>query len=409
MYNNGIVSNSTTDSYTYGDSDWGDLLTAYNEEGITYDANGNPLSYYNGKRYTFSWQYGRRLASLGVDGKTYTYTYNADGLRVTKTVDGVVHSYFYDGTELLMEKWGNCYLRFTYDEQGRPFSVDYYNGTTLETYYYVLNLQGDVIEIRNSTNNVVCKYTYDAWGKMLSMKDGSGNAITSAGHIGNLNPLRYRGYYYDNETGLYYLRSRYYDPVICRFVNADGYISTGQGMLGYNMYAYCGNNPILRNDPNGKGWITIFAVIIVVAVVVDLAINKELDDWGLNDEEQALVKSDPLAAYYVNESKKETEEYLVKTYGENMDKDKTPANAYKHAMWNALMTDKIGVEKAKKFADAHEAVALSTHPAESAMDLHNNELGRQIAIKYAGQGYDVFSEKIQEAIANGEAVVIQWE
>ena len=175
------------------------------------------------------------------------------------------------------------------------------------------------------------------------------------------------------------------------------------------MYAYCGNNPILRNDPNGKGWITIFAVIIVVAVVVDLAINKELDDWGLNDEEQALVKSDPLAAYYVNESKKETEEYLVKTYGENMDKDKTPANAYKHAMWNALMTDKIGVEKAKKFADAHEAVALSTHPAESAMDLHNNELGRQIAIKYAGQGYDVFSEKIQEAIANGEAVVIQWE
>ena len=183
VHNDGIVSNSTTDSYTYGDSDWGDLLTAYNGEGITYDANGNPLSYYNGKRYTFSWQYGRQLASLGVDGKTYTYTYNAEGLRVTKTVDGVVHTYYYDGTELLMEKWGNCYLRFTYDEQGRPFSVDYYNGTVLETYYYVLNLQGDVIEIRNSINNVACKYTYDAWGKMLSMKDGSGNAITSAGHI----------------------------------------------------------------------------------------------------------------------------------------------------------------------------------------------------------------------------------
>ena len=266
MYNSGIVSNSTTDTYTYGNSDWGDLLTAYNGEGITYDANGNPLSYYNGKRYTFSWQYGRRLASLGVDGKTYTYTYNAEGLRVTKTVDGVVHSYFYDGTELLMEKWGNCYLRFTYDEQGRPFSVDYYNGTTLETYYYVLNLQGDVIEIRNSINNVVCKYTYDAWGKILSVKDGSGNDLTTAGHIGNLNPLRYRGYYYDSETGLYYLRSRYYDPVICRFVNADGYVSTGQRMLGYNMFSYCENNPISRIDPSGTSWLV--AVVLIVCGVI---------------------------------------------------------------------------------------------------------------------------------------------
>ena len=88
---------------TYGDSDWGDLLTAYNGEGITYDANGNPLSYYNGKRYTFSWQYGRRLASSSVDGKTYTYTYNAEGMRVTKTVDGVVHTYYYDGMELVLE------------------------------------------------------------------------------------------------------------------------------------------------------------------------------------------------------------------------------------------------------------------------------------------------------------------
>ena len=273
VYNDGIVSNSTTDSYTYGDSDWGDLLTAYNGEGITYDANGNPLSYYNGKRYTFSWQYGRRLASLGVDGKTYTYTYNAEGLRVTKTVDGVVHSYFYDGTELLMEKWGNCYLRFTYDEQGRPFSVDYYNGTVLETYYYVLNLQGDVIEIRNSINNVVCKYTYDAWGKILSIKDDVGNAITAAGHIGNLNPLRYRGYYYDSETGLYYLRSRYYDPVVCRFVNADGYVSTGQDITGYNMFAYCGNNPVMGYDPTGCWDWGVFADIVVTVVATAVAIG----------------------------------------------------------------------------------------------------------------------------------------
>ena len=81
------------DSYTYGDTTWGDLLTAYNGEGITYDAIGNPLSYYNGKRYTFSWLYGRRLASIVADGKTNTYTYNTEGLRLTKTVNGVVHTY----------------------------------------------------------------------------------------------------------------------------------------------------------------------------------------------------------------------------------------------------------------------------------------------------------------------------
>ena len=92
-------------------------------------------------------------------------------------------------------------------------------------------------------------------GKLLSVTDGSGNDVSvNNNHTANINPLRYRGYYYDSETGLYYLNSRYYDPETGRYINADGYVSTGQGILGNNMFAYCGNNPTSRSDPNGNLW-----------------------------------------------------------------------------------------------------------------------------------------------------------
>ncbi|MBQ7171520.1 MAG: hypothetical protein IJR89_04505 [Clostridia bacterium] len=97
----------------------------------------------------------------------------------------------------------------------------------------------------------VAYYEYDAWGKLLSVKDEYGVAITGATHIANINPIRYRGYYYDTESGFYYLRSRYYDPEICRFINPDAYVSTGQGVLGCNMFAYCGNDPVNKYDPFG--------------------------------------------------------------------------------------------------------------------------------------------------------------
>ena len=116
-----------------------------------------------------------------------------------------------------------------------------YNGTT---YYYVTNLQGDVIAILDSAGTAVVQYSYNAWGKLLSDEP-------AANSIGNLNPLRYRGYVYDEETNLYYLQSRYYDPELGRFINADALVSTGQGLLDHNMFAYCGNNPVAGCDPNG--------------------------------------------------------------------------------------------------------------------------------------------------------------
>jgi RHS repeat-associated protein len=113
------------------------------------------------------------------------------------------------------------------------------------TYYYVTNIQGDVIAILDSNRVVKATYNYDAWGNSFTTND----TINST--IGNLNPLRYRGYVYDTESGLYYLQSRYYDPEIGRFLNADILISTGQGLLGNNMFAYCTNNPVNFWDPAG--------------------------------------------------------------------------------------------------------------------------------------------------------------
>ena len=136
-------------------------------------------------------------------------------------------------------------LDFIYDESGKPFALKYStNGTSFETYYYVLNLQGDVVKlihyIPGFEYESVATYEYDAWGN-----------VSSSGRLAEINPLRYRGYYYDNETGFYYLQSRYYDPANRRFINADSLASTGQGSLGTNMFAYCNNCPTIYHDPSG--------------------------------------------------------------------------------------------------------------------------------------------------------------
>ena len=175
------------------------------------------------------------------------------------------------------------------------------------------------------------------------------------------------------------------------------------------MFAYCLNCPTGMSDPSGNfPWIIVAIGSVIVAGIGYLAVEDTLDEAGLNEEEKALVYKDPIAAYNVKEAKEITVEYIDNYYGRENDKDGTQVNAFRHAMWNAIMTDKIGTEKAKEFADAHEA--FSNNPDEhKQMDLHNNELGRSIAMQYAGQGYDVFAEKIIEAINNGEGSVLRWD
>lgn len=255
----GIFTHSS-DTYTYGNAQWKDQLTAYNGAAFTYDAIGNPTKYNNGRSYTFQWQNGRELYRSSVGGKVTFYAYGENGLRTIKNTNGgEKYLYYYAGELLISQVWDNGAqsLNFLYDENGSPYGFIYDDGTDVTPYFYVKNVQGDVIAIMDETGVIWATYNYDAWGNVLSVTDGNGNAVSpNADHIANINPIRYRGYYYDNETGFYYLGSRYYDPSVCRFINADTFATTGQGFIGFNMYIYCLNNPIMLMDGNGtKGFL----------------------------------------------------------------------------------------------------------------------------------------------------------
>ena len=245
---------------------WGDLLTAYDGSSITYDGIGNPLTWGN---RTFTWEHGRQLATLTEFGTTWTYTYGADGLRTGRTDGATTYSYVYNGSQLVQMTVGNDVLRFAYDAAGTPLSVNY-NGTT---YYYTTNLQGDVTGVVTETGATVVTYSYDSWGELLEV------AGTLKLTLGELNPIRYRGYTYDSETGLYYLQSRYYGPDVGRFINADIFAATGQGFSGNNMFAYCGNNPVMRSDVSGNWWDIFWDVVSLVTSVVEVCVNPT-DPWA---------------------------------------------------------------------------------------------------------------------------------
>ena len=228
-----------TVTYEYGDANWRDKLTAVNGTPITYDAIGNPL---NDGTWTYTWQNGRQLArmqSANVDAK---FVYNESGLRVQKIVNGVVTDYVLHGKNVVHMTKGNDELHFFYDAQNRPAVVVYNN----VPYAYVKNLQGDVIAILDEAGNVVVGYAYDAWGQPIS-KNGA-----LAETLGKVQPFRYRGYVFDEETGLYYLRSRYYNAERCRFVNADTYIQQAKHICGFSVYAYASNSPVVREDASGN-------------------------------------------------------------------------------------------------------------------------------------------------------------
>ena len=157
---------------------------------------------------------------------------------------------------------------FLLDGSGNVYGLhyDHYSSeaqTAAATYYFAYNAQGDVIGIYDASGTVVATYAYDEWGNctvQVLAADSNGHAADSPDHIAQVNPFRYRGYFYDDETGLYYLNSRYYDPETCRFLNADGVVQTGQGMLDKNMFAYCSNNPVMHKDPSGQFWISALVV-----------------------------------------------------------------------------------------------------------------------------------------------------
>lgn len=229
-----------TRTYSYGDTNWKDKLTEFDGDSITYDKNGNPLTYRDDM--IFEWENGRILKNITTSDKAIQMSYDSNGMRTQKSVDGVKTNYYYDSSNNLFAlTQGNDTLFFYYDNSGEVMSVSC-NGTM---YYYIKDLQGDITEIVDKDGKAVAEYAYDAWGNMLTENNGT---LT----VGKLNPFRYRSYVYDEETGLYYLQSRYYDPFTGRFLNADVYADTESGTtLSTNMFAYCENNCINKSDVSG--------------------------------------------------------------------------------------------------------------------------------------------------------------
>ena len=157
---------------------------------------GNPTTY---KGNTFTWQQGRKLVSGSMNGNSFTYAYDGNGMRYKKTVNGTTTSYYYDDSQLLMESKGGKRIWYMYGVTGIEGMVRE-EGYNRNVYYFDKNTLGDIVAIRNGNGNIVATYEYDAWGN-VTVKDGYGIVNTDSTFIGNINPYRYRGYYYDNETG----------------------------------------------------------------------------------------------------------------------------------------------------------------------------------------------------------------
>ena len=170
-------------------------------------------------------------AQTGLD-VSFRYDYN--GNRIEKTVNGLKHTFLWYDNQLLYDQFGRIALEFYYDERSIPYAFFYRNGEEAgELFYYVTDLFGSITDIVDSTGELVGHYTYDSWGKLMSI----------SGDIAGLNPLRYRGWYYDSELGMYYTAWRYYAPELCRYINPGDYSCILDGSAS-NAYAFCSNNPM---------------------------------------------------------------------------------------------------------------------------------------------------------------------
>ena len=272
--NYGNIVKKNGKAYTYGNAVWKDLLTGFDGKTITYDAQGNPISYLG---HTLTWEKGRQLKSFDSN----TYTYNANGIRTSKTVNGVLHTYTLDGTKILKEVWLNNTIVPLYDNEDSVCGILYNN----IPYYFIKNLQGDVIAIVDKDAQTVARYSYDAWGVPEIKLDSSDCEIAT------INPFRYRGYYYDEEIELYYLQSRYYDASVGRFIKSDipeMMLLQVEKASGTNLFAYCNNDAIGGSDPMGildaagvARWLSASSVFALFAESLYTAFTATMTKIGL--------------------------------------------------------------------------------------------------------------------------------
>lgn len=290
--NDGSLTNVRDIKYSYQNGEWADQLTQYDGQKITYDGMGNPIDYIDGK--TFKWTRGRQLEQMTLkDGSSVTYKYNQDGLRTYKDTKESITNYQWDDSKLIREtvaykgdeKKYDIWYFYNNDDEAIGFEyseVD--NSNIVKTpIYFEKNKQGDVIGLLDTKGKELVKYSYDAWGNIVDVSYENETAL-------KLNHITYRGYYKDNESGFYYLQSRYYDSETGRFINADDVKILGikdTSIYKDNLYCYCNNNVVNCTDPNGKSPIIIYyayefikaCVILVGTVIAYCSIKKIMNSF----------------------------------------------------------------------------------------------------------------------------------
>lgn len=371
--------NGTETAFTYTNSGWKDLLVAVDDIELTYDEVGNVLTYGDKK---FTWNTGRNLERIVDRENEYSYTYDENGIRTSKTVNGVTTYYNTKDGVILSQSDGTNTMYFQYDANGLPIGF-IYNGTQ---YLYLTNQMSDVIGITESDGNVIVQYTYDEWGNLIATDTVS--ETEEQIQIANANPLHYRGYYQDTETGYYYLQSRYYDPEICRFINADdlSFITTNTKM-GINIYAYCDNNPLNKSDNLGTASSPGYWQILVKFLRNYLLRGKTIVKYTKMVRDSYNLHS---AKVYYKKSKNNTNAFNI-TFGykmawkknttwlNNIGKNQKTINNYWNKI-NSIMTSGAPVTQAQ--ADKNKAQIVSSNVGIGIQIIKSGFTAASISIKY---------------------------
>jgi len=240
----------------------GDKLLSYNGESCEYNSVGNPIVYRN---KSATWQNGRQLVSYNGN----TFSYDGFGNRTQKNSNIT----YYDCNNNVMFEYVNGIEIDWYRDNTGIVGCCFTNISNYETYWLRKDALGNVVAILNNSGGIVARYIYDAWGNH-KVVDNNGNEITDTTHIGNINPYRYRGYYFDTETGLYYLKSRYYDPETGRFISIDDISFADPDTInGLNLYAYCCNNPVMHIDPTGQYAISAVLIGLIIGAIIGAAVG----------------------------------------------------------------------------------------------------------------------------------------
>ena len=267
------------------------------------------------------------------------YEYNKDGIRISKEIGNNKTNYYLEGTQIIIEEKNNNMIYYMYDDSGSLIGFKYNN----EVYYYQKNYQNDITGIYDSSYNLVVIYKYDGWGKVLSVVENTTN------NIGSINPFRYRSYYYDEETSLYYLNSRYYNPEWCRFINADGIIGANQDILSLNLYAYVSNNPISNADDEGSyAWaLPALSTTIGAGIAVFVGATVALLSIPIIKATYTTIVDSNININTTSQSKKENNSKKKK---ENKEKE-----CYVYGLYNEQGVQYVGrTYDLKRRADQHE-------------------------------------------------------